>query len=100
MCVMATTSVEAQQASSSATFYCGAKVVPNIRLSSTFRPSFLSRSYQRPEDGFGGSSCGVGGDLAIVFPADDIGSLPRPRRLTSRCRRAATTGRLVGTVPH
>jgi hypothetical protein len=23
-------------------------------LSSTFRPSFLSRSYQRPEDGFGG----------------------------------------------
>ena len=31
-----------------------ARTCPIGLLASTFRPSFLSRSYQRPEDGFGG----------------------------------------------
>src|SRR3954464_10158740 len=165
-----------------------------VELSSTFRLSFLSRSYQRPEDGLGGDEAeglverqddaaewaggcpalgpqrpvehldmialavgaqarhrrargGMGEGVAAIaafgahrtlregealdapddrvcharshpnpydgcpsprwvysgvncaFPADDTGSSPHVRRPTSRCRRAAAGGRLVGAVP-
>jgi hypothetical protein len=53
MCIVTTTLIGVQQATGFATLYWGAEVVWNICLSSTFRPSFLSRSYQRPEDGLG-----------------------------------------------
>src|SRR3954464_10566345 len=71
-----------------------ASVMPDLTLTHTMvaRP---------PPTPYGGSPPPgwVYSGVNCAFPADDTGSSPHVRRPTSRCRRAAAGGRLVGAVP-